>query len=191
MRVQSSFAFLLLPLAGALSLTGCPGPDDHPPWASDSCYCDDTGYCADYSGNVCTVGASSGSSGTSGASGGASSSGFGGSSGTSSGASGTTSSGGSSGTTSSGGSSGTSSGGSSGASSGQSSSGDIDGGTSSGGGSGGIDAGPAPNCASDAECGSNQTCSGGFCRFECTTSAECKLYDSRLDVCDQGVCKSE
>ena len=187
MRIQTSFALIVLPLAGALTLTGCPDPESGTGsgggWASESCYCDQNG-CVDYDGNSCTPSGSSGTSGQSsggtsgqssgGTSGGASSSGWEG-----------TSSGGSSGTS---GVSSSSSGGSGGTSSG--SSGTTSSGGSSGSSSGDIDAGPAPICTPATvatDCSANQICSGGFCRYQCTSDAECKLVDNRLS-CEQGIC---
>lgn len=187
MRLQTSFALLVLPFVGALTLTGCPGPDGGSSggWASNSCYCDETG-CRDYNDSECTPGSSGGLS--------SSSSGWAGSSGASSGSSGIgSSSGGSSGEGDGGSTSSGSSGGSSGTSSGEPDGGSTSssGGSSGASSSGDIDAGPAPNCSSDGECGTNQTCSEGYCRFQCLTDNECKLFDSRLDFCDQGICRAD
>jgi hypothetical protein len=59
-----------------------------------------------------------------------------------------------------------------------------------------IDTRPAPsNCSTNADCKTNppQVCQGGFCRYECTTNAQCEQIDSRIGFCSQTdkVCRTQ
>jgi hypothetical protein len=58
---------------------------------------------------------------------------------------------------------------------------------------------PQPNCSMTSQCSSNQTCLGGYCRYECQTDQYCLTVDARLGKCvadpaatapNTGVCKS-
>jgi hypothetical protein len=54
-----------------------------------------------------------------------------------------------------------------------------------------VDTRPKPNCTSDSECLSTQKCIEDYCRYPCTTSAQCAEHDARFAYCSGGICVSE
>jgi hypothetical protein len=50
-----------------------------------------------------------------------------------------------------------------------------------------------PNCTTDSNCQSDQKCEGGFCRYKCTTDAQCRQIDARIGYCStsDGVCRTQ
>jgi hypothetical protein len=54
-----------------------------------------------------------------------------------------------------------------------------------------VDKRPKPVCASAAECGANQQCLQGYCKYTCKSDGECKLIDARIGYCGKdNVCRT-
>lgn len=55
-----------------------------------------------------------------------------------------------------------------------------------------VDNRPKPNCTvNGGECGPNQQCVGGFCKYTCSDDNQCKLIDARIGFCGKDkVCRS-
>lgn len=56
-----------------------------------------------------------------------------------------------------------------------------------------LDTRPKPNCSGDSECnGAAQHCIGGYCRYSCTSDAQCKTIDARIGYCAMDmVCRTQ
>jgi hypothetical protein len=54
-----------------------------------------------------------------------------------------------------------------------------------------LDTRPTPNCTESSQCLSTEQCVTGYCRYTCTTDAECLLVDARIGSCSSGICVSQ
>jgi Cys-rich repeat protein len=50
-----------------------------------------------------------------------------------------------------------------------------------------LDVRPKPNCTSDGDCvngsGPVRACIAGYCKYDCTTDADCRIIDARIGYC--------